>query len=264
MNRREALRRASLLVGGALILPDFLVACERAGDAGTKAASHATKGVWTPKVLSPAQATMVATVGEIIIPTTTTPGARAAQVERFVDNMLSGFLPPKPRERFLAGLERMDARSRRAFGKPFLEATADEQRRLVVAMNNAAYTDSGAIISDPRLAGKNVVDRSNGATGDDKGASKNDSRKTKQPSLQEGEITASSNDGTGAAAKGVAEGPGGRWDPQDVGRESFFINLKGFVIEGYYTSEVGATQELRVNPWGTWQADVAYPGHAWA
>ena len=42
------------------------------------------------------------------------------------------------------------------------------------------------------------------------------------------------------------------WDPEDVGRQAFFRTLKELVLVGYYTSEVGATQELRVNPMGTW------------
>ena len=35
---------------------------------------------------------------------------------------------------------------------------------------------------------------------------------------------------------------------------------------GYYTSEAGATQELRVAPFGRWRADVPYRelGAAWA
>lgn len=46
----------------------------------------------------------------------------------------------------------------------------------------------------------------------------------------------------------------------------FFRVLKELVVAGYYTSEVGATQELRVMPMGIYRADVPYDeiGHAWA
>jgi hypothetical protein len=56
------------------------------------------------------------------------------------------------------------------------------------------------------------------------------------------------------------------WDPEDVGRQSFFRTLKELVLVGYYTSEQGATQELRMNPMGAWRGDVPYSEvkQAWA
>ena len=46
----------------------------------------------------------------------------------------------------------------------------------------------------------------------------------------------------------------------------FFRRLKEMTIAGYYTSEVGATQELHVNPMGVYRADIPYSeiGKAWA
>lgn len=46
----------------------------------------------------------------------------------------------------------------------------------------------------------------------------------------------------------------------------FFRTLKELTVTGYYTSEVGATQELRVMPMGAYRADVPYDeiGRAWA
>jgi hypothetical protein len=42
--------------------------------------------------------------------------------------------------------------------------------------------------------------------------------------------------------------------------------MKELTLTGYYTSQAGATQELRVNPMGAWKGDVSYPtlGRAWA
>ena len=56
------------------------------------------------------------------------------------------------------------------------------------------------------------------------------------------------------------------WDPEDSGPDSFFRTLKELVLVGYYTSEVGATQELGVNPMGVWRPDIPYAevGHSWA
>ena len=50
------------------------------------------------------------------------------------------------------------------------------------------------------------------------------------------------------------------------GDPPFFRTLKELTVSGYYTSEVGATQELRVMPMGLHRADVPYDeiGRAWA
>lgn len=47
---------------------------------------------------------------------------------------------------------------------------------------------------------------------------------------------------------------------------TFYQGLKGMTLLGYYTSEVGATQELKLNPMGTFLGDIPYAdiGHAWA
>ncbi|MDE2732270.1 MAG: gluconate 2-dehydrogenase subunit 3 family protein [Bacteroidota bacterium] len=56
---------------------------------------------------------------------------------------------------------------------------------------------------------------------------------------------------------------------QEAGRqgdEPFFFTIKSFTLFGYYTSEIGATQELRVNPMGEYNGDVPYEeiGRSWA
>jgi hypothetical protein len=46
-------------------------------------------------------------------------------------------------------------------------------------------------------------------------------------------------------------------DAADVGPESFFRMMKELAVVGYYTSEVGQTQELRVNPMRPYR-DIPY------
>lgn len=47
---------------------------------------------------------------------------------------------------------------------------------------------------------------------------------------------------------------------------TFFPKLKAWTVMGYYTSEVGATQELHVRPLGVWKADIPLSevGRTWA
>ena len=46
----------------------------------------------------------------------------------------------------------------------------------------------------------------------------------------------------------------------------FFRRVKELTLLGYYTSEVGSTKELRVNPMGAYQGDIPYArvGRGWA
>jgi hypothetical protein len=93
-----------------------------------------------PSVLSPAQAALVAELGEIIIPETDTPGARAAEVERFTDLMLEEQVEEPARAEFLAFLDGVEAECARRFGRPFLEAAPGER----FALAAEAAVDPGA------------------------------------------------------------------------------------------------------------------------
>ena len=55
-------------------------------------------------------------------------------------------------------------------------------------------------------------------------------------------------------------------EPLPVELSALFRRLKELTVVGYYTSEVGATQELRMPPMGTYQSDIPYAdiGRAWS
>jgi len=97
------------------------------------ATAQAAAAPFTPKALTPAQLESVATLAELIIPTTNTPGARAALVDRFVDNILAN-AQPADKERFLTGLAWMDTRSSALYGKAFAAATPEQQTELLTKL----------------------------------------------------------------------------------------------------------------------------------
>ncbi|PYP04946.1 MAG: hypothetical protein DMD57_04855 [Gemmatimonadetes bacterium] len=133
MDRREALRRAALLLGGALAAPTVagvLAGCQ---------AARVPDGAWAPRALSRAQAELVAAMAEHILPETDTPGARAAGVHRFIDAMLAESFPPSERERFLAGLAEVDARAGRTSGHRFLQCAPADQRALLEVLDREAF-----------------------------------------------------------------------------------------------------------------------------
>jgi hypothetical protein len=133
IDRREALRRAALLLGGALTAPTVagvLAGCE---------AARVPEGAWEPRALTRTQVQLVAAIAEHILPETDTPGATAAGVHRFIDALLAESYPPLERKRFLDGLAEVDARAARASGRPFLQCAVGDQRALLEVLDREAF-----------------------------------------------------------------------------------------------------------------------------
>jgi hypothetical protein len=102
---------------------------------------------WTPKSFSARQNEMVITLTELIIPETTTPGAKATLVNRFIDTVLAQASTTE-RESFTRGLSWMDERSKALFGKEFLGASAADQTALLTRL--AKEGGASAVEADDR------------------------------------------------------------------------------------------------------------------
>jgi hypothetical protein len=85
----------------------------------------------TLRALTPHQNETVATIAELIIPKTDTPGARDAGVPAFIDVMLADWGDDNQRKAFTAGLANVDERSRTAFGKDFIGCPPDQQTEIL-------------------------------------------------------------------------------------------------------------------------------------
>jgi hypothetical protein len=135
IDRREALRRAALLLGGTLSAP--VIAGVLAGcDASDSAASK------TPRSLTPAQTDLVASIAERIIPETDTPGARGAEVPRFIETMLAEYYTSPERSHFLDGLADVDLRAQRACGRSFVRCSTKEQHALLEQIDRETYASN--------------------------------------------------------------------------------------------------------------------------
>jgi hypothetical protein len=138
VNRREALRRLAVGGAAAAALPSWVetlsaFALDHAHTHGQRAAAAKTAAAWKPKVLTPQQNSTVITISELIIPQTDTPGAKAANVNRFIDGVLSEASATE-RTKFLEGLTALDERATKEFGKPFVGATADQQTAILTEL----------------------------------------------------------------------------------------------------------------------------------
>jgi len=137
MDRRQALRTLGTAAVGAAASSLWVESLS--AFARQQAHSHAAQAAvaapaWTPRVLTAKQNDAVVILTELIIPETTTPGAKAARVNRFIDTVLSE-ARPADRDEFLRGLAWMDERSRALFGKDLVSASAEEQTKLLTRLS---------------------------------------------------------------------------------------------------------------------------------
>ncbi len=85
---------------------------------------------WKPLFFDEHQNATVEALSELIIPATSTPGAKAALVNRFIDLWLNDEEADR-QKKFYEGLAWLDARSMQTSQEPFVELTPAEQTALL-------------------------------------------------------------------------------------------------------------------------------------
>jgi len=132
MNRRDALERVALILGGTVIGgAAFLQGCKNTTE---KAASFS---------LSQDQIAFLDEVAETIIPSTDTPGAKAALVGAFMNTMVMDCYKEKDQKIFAGGITEIDNSANHMFGKGFMNITPAQRKSLLNQVNKElkAYND---------------------------------------------------------------------------------------------------------------------------
>ena len=198
------------------------------------------------------QRTLAALVDRII-PPTDTPGAAEAGVPQFIDMMLAEWYAPEERAAFLAGLAETEQRAQAEAGTAFADLDEEAQTTFVAALDAETYAAE-------RESAEPEVDGDVAGAGQ-QGTYQAQEELEEDPAGTQGELGEAMSD-EAAAADSSAE------EPQAAsGAPPFFRQLKELTLAGYYTSEVGATEELRWNAApGRYDADVPFSeiGRAWA
>jgi Gluconate 2-dehydrogenase subunit 3 len=119
LSRREAIKKAALMLGGTILLPDLLKAWE----------SPAIQN--TVFRMTYAQDAVLAELCETIIPTTDTPGAKAAGVPVFIKKLLADCYEAKDQKEFAEGLDKLEADTKAKFNKSFADITNAERIEMV-------------------------------------------------------------------------------------------------------------------------------------
>ena len=104
---------------------------------------------WEPLLFDSHQNKTVIALGELIIPETDTPGAKAANVNRYIDLMLHDVDPDKGHE-FIKGLGWLDGHSIGLHSSPFVTLAEEHQVAILRALdgsNDAGLAEGAAFFA---------------------------------------------------------------------------------------------------------------------
>ncbi|MBG6237020.1 hypothetical protein IWX76_003626 [Pedobacter sp. CAN_A7] len=151
MDRRDAVKSVAFLLGGALsatTIGVFLEGCSSSGNKDNKNlfSSHHEK--------------LITEIADIIVPTTSTPGAKAAGVGPWIPMMVKDCYPEDAQKAFVKGLDDLEDRSKKEFNKSFLEMSVKEREQLLGKVRDetvAAQKKERDEIEATRIAEENKI-----------------------------------------------------------------------------------------------------------
>lgn len=128
MNRRDALSRVALILGGTVVGAHvFLEGC-----------NPAEKKAATPGTFSDSDIAYLDEIADTIIPTTNTPGAKAAKVGAFMTVMVNDCYDEKDQKVFFDGMKQLDEACNKQFGKSFMDIDATQRKTLLTEIDKEA------------------------------------------------------------------------------------------------------------------------------
>ena len=130
MNRREALKAAGLIAGGAFLASDgILAACRGETRAGPR-----------DRLLNADQQALAEEIADTLLPTTaSSPGAKAAGVGPAMNLIVSDCYKAEDRQRVLSGLETFRTTCRSKRGKDFVDLTRTDRESFVRTVANEEW-----------------------------------------------------------------------------------------------------------------------------
>ena len=125
MERREAVKYISILLGGAVVGGDAFLS-------GCKTNSGSTLD-WTTEDIA-----YLNEIGETILPRTTTPGAKDANVGQFMTVMINDCYVAADQKAFREGMNKLNDASKKKFNTEFLKSSAEQRHQLFVQLDTEA------------------------------------------------------------------------------------------------------------------------------
>ncbi len=132
MERRDWLKSALVGTGAAAAGPLVTTIAPAPG----AAAQAAAESPWQPLLFDEHQNETVVVLSELIIPTTDTPGAKAAKVNEYIDLMLHDVDPDRGHT-FLKGLGWLDGHAISLHGAPFVALEEAQQVAILESLDRS-------------------------------------------------------------------------------------------------------------------------------
>jgi len=194
MNRREAVQYISILIGGTVVGSSYFLA-------GCKSKTGISM-VFTPDDIA-----YLDEIAETILPATKTPGAKAAEVGKFMTVMVNDCYDADDQKTFHEGMDKLNQRCKDKYNASFMDATPQQRHDLLVALDKEVSDYQGQAYSHF----KNLTDE------------------------QESEMAQKrDHDGTNAIEEMMKKDP-----------NYYFKMMKQLTLLGYFTSKIGCTEARR-------------------
>ena len=122
MDRREAVKYISMLLGGTVVGSSFFLSGCKTND-----------GV--SMTFTDANIVLLDEVADTILPTTSSPGAKAAKVGHFMTVMVNDCYEKADKEIFHKGMKQLDDAAREKMNEPFMKLSADKKQALLIELD---------------------------------------------------------------------------------------------------------------------------------
>ena len=122
MDRREAVKYISLLLGGTIV-----------GGSAILSGCKSKTGVNLD--FTPDQIAWLNEVAETILPATNTPGAKAAKVGEFMKVMVNDCYDKKDQDTFMEGFQKLDDASDKMFDTSFMKLQPEQRHDLLLSLD---------------------------------------------------------------------------------------------------------------------------------
>lgn len=135
IDRKEAIKRAGLLLGGVVFAPNIL---------GVLNGCTATPGEWTPTLFSNEQARLVAALADVILPADDSPAASELGVPQFIETMVDEVYSEAQQREFLEGLDKFSDDYRADIQSEFTDGTDTDKYDFTYHQNRLAVDEDPA------------------------------------------------------------------------------------------------------------------------
>ena len=199
LTRREAVRRVTAILGGVALIGGnaFITGCRNTDDDSTG-----------DEPFTPDDIAYLDEIADTILPTTSTPGAKAVQTGAFMAMMVTDTYSAADRKIFRDGMRQLDRASRELNDAPFMQATPAQRLAVLNQLDQEQKSHHDALKDANRKKSLAYL---------------SDQRQEQAPGAEAG------------AASVVTDNPPAH----------YFRMMKELALLGYFTSEIGMTQAQR-------------------